>query len=202
MHRPYLRADVAAIVGGSLAIAAVSTVGDFVWATWIPQHRPVYGLTHGTLLFLAIGLFLGMITGRAVVGALAGAVIGFAAAGVFYLIAPLVGFSAMFLAWIAVWMALAALYGRLNAAHLDSGQARDIRVDGSAVAGRGAIAAVASGLAFYAISGIWRPFNPQGWDYAVHFGAWTLAYVPGFAALFLGGRPRRAPAVDRAPTTR
>ena len=58
-----------------------------------------------------------------------------------------------------------------------------------AVASRGAIAAVASGLGFYAISGIWRPFNPQGWDYAVHFGAWTVAYFPGFAALLIA-RPR------------
>jgi hypothetical protein len=35
------------------------------------------------------------------------------------------------------------------------------------------------------ISGIWRPFNPAGWDYAVHFAAWTAAFFPGFAALFL-----------------
>ena len=53
-----------------------------------------------------------------------------------------------------------------------------------------AAAAVTSGTAFYAISGIWRPFDPQGWDYAVHFGAWTLAYLPGFAALFLSRAPR------------
>ena len=35
-------------------------------------------------------------------------------------------------------------------------------------------------------SGIWRPFNPVGWDYAVHFAAWTIAYLPGFAALMVG----------------
>ena len=27
------------------AIAVVSTFGDFVWATWIPCHRVIYGLT-------------------------------------------------------------------------------------------------------------------------------------------------------------
>jgi hypothetical protein len=54
-----------------------------------------------------------------------------------------------------------------------------------AVASRGVIAAIASGLGFYAISGIWRPFDPQGWDYLAHFGAWLVAYFPGFAALLI-----------------
>jgi hypothetical protein len=44
-------------------------------------------------------------------------------------------------------------------------------------------AAAGSGLAFYLISGIWRPFDPVGWDYAVHFAAWTIAFLPGFTAL-------------------
>ncbi|MBI4262878.1 MAG: hypothetical protein HY657_00750 [Acidobacteria bacterium] len=177
-----------ATVAGSLAIAAVSTLGDFIWATWIPRHMAVFGLTHGTLLFLAIGFVLGTISGRAARGALGGAAIGFLAAGTFYVLSPVVGFSAMFAAWMAVWLALAWLYGRLNAARIDIGHRHDIRIDARAIAGRGALAAIASGVAFYAISGIWRPFNPQGWDYAVHFGAWTLAYLPGFGALFLSRR--------------
>jgi len=49
---------VTASIGGALAIAAVSTLGDFIWATWIPRHLPVYGLIHGAVLFLSIGLFL------------------------------------------------------------------------------------------------------------------------------------------------
>lgn len=57
-----------------------------------------------------------------------------------------------------------------------------------AVLVRSALAAVGSGLGFYAISGIWFPFNPRGWDYAIHFVCWTVAYLPGFAALLL--RPR------------
>ena len=47
-------------IGGAAAIAAVSTLGDFIWATWIPEHLPLYGLIHGTLLFLSIGLYLGI----------------------------------------------------------------------------------------------------------------------------------------------
>ena len=174
-----------ATVGGSLAIAAVSTVADFIWAAWLPEHRMVYGLIHGTLLFLAIGLFLGVVSGHPAAGAVGGGAIGLLAAGAFYALAPLVGFSAMFVAWVGIWLALAALYARLTRVRIDVGNRHDVSGSVRAVASRGAIAAVASGVAFYAISGIWRPFNPQGLDYLVHFGAWTLAYAPGFAPLLL-----------------
>ncbi len=165
-----------ATVVGSVGIAAVSTLGDFIWAAGNLRHRPEYGLTHGTLLFLAIGLFLGMLAGRPAAGAMWGAALGVLAAGSFYVLAPMVGYSAMFVVWIAIWLALAVL---------------DVRQVGlGAVLGRGAAAAVTSGTAFYAISGIWRPFDPQGWDYAVHFGAWTAAYLPGFGALLISRAPR------------
>lgn len=178
-------AGVTAALSASLALAAVSTVGDFIWATWIPEHRVVYGLMHGTVLFLTTGLVLGVLSGRPAGGALAGALIGALSAGAFYVLAPLVGFSAMFVVWFGVWIALAAVYGRLSAARLDLGSLHGVRTDTRAVVSRGVVAAIASALAFYSISGIWRPFNPQGWDYAVHFGAWTLAYLPGFAALLV-----------------
>jgi hypothetical protein len=165
-----------AAITGAVAIAAVSTFGDFVWATWIPRHRPIYGLTHGTLLFLAIGFFLGSIASRPAAGAISGALIGAAAAGSFYLLAPLVGYSSMFVSWFAMWIGLGFVYAWLMRASVG---ARVVIV-------RGLLAGAASGLAFYLISGIWRPFNPEGWDYAVHFAAWTFAYLPGFAALMLG----------------
>ena len=171
---------VAATIAGSVVIAAVSTLGDFIWAAGHLRHRPEYGLTHGTLLFLAIGLFLGILARRPAVGAMWGAALGFVAAGSFYVLAPLVGYSAMFVVWIAMWLALAVLYVRLS----------ERQVGWGAVLGRGAAAAVTSGMAFYAISGIWRPFDPQGWDYAVHLGAWTLAYLPGFAALLMSQNAR------------
>jgi hypothetical protein len=59
-----------AVIQSSLAIAALSTLGDFIWATWIPRHIPAYGLTHGTLLFLGIGLVLGMVAHRPLRGQL------------------------------------------------------------------------------------------------------------------------------------
>ena len=137
------------------------------------MHRPVYGLTHGTLLFLGIGLVFGVAAGRAASGAIAGAVLGFAAAGSFYVLAPLMGFAAMFVAWIGVWVALGVLNARLNG--------RPLRAEAAC----GAAAAVTSGVAFYLVSGIWMPFDPVGWDYAVHLVAWTVAYLPGFGVLLV-----------------
>jgi hypothetical protein len=98
---------VIATVAGSLGIAAVSSLGDFIWAAGNLRHRPEYGLTHGTLLFLAVGLFLGVLARRPAAGAMWGAALGFMAAGSFYVLAPMVGYSAMFVVWIAIWLGLA-----------------------------------------------------------------------------------------------
>ena len=165
-------------VAGALAIAAVSTAADFVWATWIVQPRTVHGLVHGAVLFLAIGLVHGLLANRPAAGAVAGVIAGLLAAGTYYLLSPALGFSAMFVAWFGVWIALAFVYAWLQGTPVGSG----------IVVVRGLVAAIGSGLAFYLISGIWRPFNPEGSDYLVHFGAWTMAYLPGFAALLLSRR--------------
>jgi len=163
------------IVLASVSIAALSTLADFIWATWLPEHRAVYGFAHGLLLFCAVGLVFGVLARRPGAGAAAGAAIGAGATGAYYVFSPLFGYTTMFVVWFAVWMALGFSYARL------SGGTDPRRV----VLARGAMAAAASGLAFYLISDIWRPFDPQGWDYAVHFAAWTFAYFPGFAALLL-----------------
>jgi hypothetical protein len=164
-----------AVLIGALLIAAVSTLGDFIWAGLHLRHRPLYGLSHGILLFLCIGLYLGTLAKQSALGALGGAVIGLLAAGSFYVLAPIAGYSVMFFAWAFVWLALAILAGRTLR--------RENPLRWNEVLGRGSFAAIGSGLAFYLISGIWRPFNPQGWDYAVHFLSWTVAYLPGFSAL-------------------
>jgi hypothetical protein len=163
-------------IGGALAIAAVSTLGDYLWANVLPHHRPIYGLTHGTLLFLAVGLYLGARAHRPATGAVVGGLLGFLAAGSFYVLQPMLGYTAMFLMYIGVWVGLGLLNGRVL---------QPIRAPLSEVMIRSLLAAIGSGVAFYAISGIWFPFHPHGWDYAVHFAAWTVAYLPGFAALLV-----------------
>jgi hypothetical protein len=175
--------NVRAVVAGALLIAAVSTLGDFIWAGLHLRHRPLYGLSHGTLLFLCIGLYLGALAKQPSSGALWGAVIGLIAAGSFYVLAPVAGYSVMFLVWAFVWLALAILAGRILR------RANPMRWN--EVLGRGVFAAIGSGVAFYLISGIWRPFNPRGWDYVTHFLSWTVAYLPGFAALMTAHDPKQ-----------
>jgi hypothetical protein len=161
---------------GALLIAAVSTLGDFVWAGLNLRHRMEYGFLHGALLFLCIGGYLGAVYGRPRFGAAAGAAIGALSAGSFYALAPIAGYSVMFVVWAFIWFALAVLVRRLLRATPASW--RDTIV-------RGTVAMAGCGVSFYLISDIWRPFNPRGWDYARHFISWWVAYLPGFAALLL-----------------
>ena len=172
---------------GALILAALSTFGDFVWANWQVRHLALYGVLHGMGIFLAIGLCLGVSGGRPLLGAILGVTAGAAAAASFYLMRPVLGYSAMFVSWILVWMILADVNILV---HLP----RHASVMASALVRapltRGLAAALLSGAAFYAVSGMWFPFNPRGWDYAVHFGSWTIAYLPGFVVLLAGGPER------------
>lgn len=173
---------------GALLIAGVSTLGDFVWAGLHLRHRVVYGLAHGALLFLCMGAYFGWLYKKPLTGALYGAAIGLAAAGGFYVLAPIAGYSVMFFVWAFIWIALAVSVGSGFAA-LPFRRGHDAGTwTWRSTLARGVLAMIGSGLGFYLISGIWRPFNPQGWDYAVHFLSWTVAYLPGFLALLVEAR--------------
>lgn len=151
---------------GALVLAAISTAGDFVWANWRVRHLAVYGVVHGVVMFLAAGYLLGVRNGRGLAGAIGGVIAGVTGAASFYALRPLLGYSAMFLSWIVVWVVLAYA--------------------SKAGVARGVAAALLSGAAFYLVSGMWMPFNPSGpLDYAEHFVRWTIAFLPGFAALLL-----------------
>jgi hypothetical protein len=160
---------------GALVTAAVSTLGDYLWANVLPHGRPVYWFAHAIVLFATVGACLGWPSRKPLAGAAGAALVGCAATLGFYFLQPLMGYSAMFLLFVALWVALGVLTGRVLQ--------RQESIN--AVLARSALAAAGSGLGFYAISGIWFPFNPHGWDYAVHFVSWTVAYLPAFAALLI-----------------
>jgi hypothetical protein len=163
----------------ALVLGAASTAGDMLWAGLSLRHRMVYGLLHGALICLAIGAFVGWPARRVASGVAAGPLIGLLAAGVFYLLAPRLGYYAMFPAWMFFWICFALLQRWLR------------REPAWAPAlARGVAAAVVSGAAFYAISGIWTRPAPGGPNYLYHFAAWSFAFFPGFAALFVTPRPR------------
>jgi hypothetical protein len=160
---------------GAVATAAVSTLGDYLWANVLPHGQPIYWFAHAVVLFATVGFCLGLPSRTPMAGAVGAAAIGCAATAGFYFLQPLMGYSAMFVLFVALWLGLGLLAGRVL-------QRRDTM---KTVLVRSVLAAVGSGLGFYAISGIWMPFNPHGWDYARHFVYWTLAYLPGFAALLV-----------------
>jgi len=180
-------------VAAALVLAALSTVADLIWAKWVPGHRPVFGLIHGALLFMCLGIVLGVLTlrarkdrsppdsgeeppGRLLSKAAAGELLaGLGAAALFYALFPLIGWLAMFVAWMAVW---------ILTAHLN----RWIRATGETFGltfGRGLAAAALSGAAFWAISGIWLGGSTGDPVYLVNFASWFVAFLPGFLCLLV-----------------
>src|SRR5215471_9746867 len=156
----------------ALALAAVMTFGDWLWAAMHIKHRATAGMAHGAAMCLCIGLAIGFRAQRVIPAAIAGPLIGIVAAGTFYVLAPALRWGAMFPAWMLLWILFAFLQRQL---------ARGETV-GTAMK-RGILAALLSGLAFYLISDIWiheaaHPGLPG------HFAAWTFAFLPGFIALF------------------
>lgn len=155
-------------------MAAVTTAGDYAWFQFGIRHTMIAGVIHGIVLLATLGAFLGSQSGRIAVGAAGGLVAGALGALAFYALARWLGFGAMFAAWSLVWIGLAAF------------DARVLRGEsGSRWIIRGLIAAVAGGIAFYAVSGVWTQ-HAENPNYAWHFVAWLIAWWPGLAALTFG----------------
>ena len=157
----------------AVVLGALSTVGDLLWAGLSLRHRVLYGLAHGAVICLGVGAFVGWRARQPIIGAAVGLVVGVLAAGVFYAIAGVLGYYAMFPAWMFFWICFALLQKGLTR---EQGW-RDALI-------RGLAAATLSALAFYAISGIWTNPPRQGPRYLYNFGAWSFAFLPGFLALF------------------
>ncbi|MDQ3211840.1 MAG: hypothetical protein M3Q85_04140 [Acidobacteriota bacterium] len=170
-------------LAAALLLATVMTVGDFIWAAFDVPHRTLYGIVHGAVMCFFIGAVIGARAGRILAGALAGPLIGVLAAVVFYVLARGMGLGAMLPAWMAFWSLFSLLQQRLPPVERREPMGR--------ASLRGFAAAVLSGLAFYAISGIWTQHEPGGPDYAVHFASWCVAFLPGFLALFAPSPPLR-----------
>jgi hypothetical protein len=172
-----------AAFAASLLLAVVMTLGDLVWAVFHVEHKAAYGVAHGAVMCLAIGAVIGARARRLAAGALAGPFIGVLAAGAFYALAPALRWTAMLPAWMLFWILFAVLQQRLR---------REESMTRALI--RGIAAAVLSGVAFYAISGIWTSHAPGGSNYIVNFASWCVAFLPGFVCLFValpGALPRR-----------
>jgi len=162
-------------LSGIIVVALVSTLGDLAWYSLGVEHRMTAGVIHGVVLLSAVGGVLGAAAGRLVAGLPLGMIAGAGGALAYYALAPLLGWSAMVVAWAALWMLLAWLDGRF----LRTG-ARSSRE----ILARGAVAAVLGGLAFYLVVGmLWGRPPAGGRNYLLQFGAWAFAWAPGIIAL-------------------
>lgn len=155
-------------------MAVVTTAGDYAWAAFGIRHTMTAGVLHGVVLLGTLGAFLGSQSGRLMTGAIGGLGAGAVSALAFYAMAPALGVSAMFAAWALMWVAFAAL------------DAYVLRRDGgTGWIVRGLVAAIAGGLAFYTVSGVWTQHADQP-NYFWNIIAWLIAWWPGLAALTFG----------------
>ena len=174
----------------TLVMAGLSTLADLIWALFIPRHEMVYGLVHGALLFMFMGAMLAVLVGAqpssetgsgssslVAKGAIGALIVGLLGAGSFYALFPLLRWTAMFVAWMIVWILTATFLNR---------SIRAVKESLSTTLARGIAAALASGAAFYAISGIWLSGSTRNPDYVVNFGSWFVAFLPAFACLLIG----------------
>jgi hypothetical protein len=158
---------------GSMLLAVLSTVADYVWFLNIPQHQVSSGMIHGAVLFAALGGYLGWRKGRAVAGVIGGLMSGMLAALSFYALAPIGGYPMMIVSWVLLWIMLAALQ-----THLDG------RLDMPKAIGRGLVTSIAAGLGFAVVLfQLYRGWPPAEFPVFRHFVAWSMAYLPGLWVL-------------------
>ncbi len=158
---------------GSLLMAALSTIADYVWYRDIPQHQVLSGSIHGASLFAALGAYLGWRKGKAGIGLLGGLLSGVLAGLSFYALAPMGGYNVMLVSWLLLWIMLAALQ-----THLDG------RLDVARAVGRGTITAIVAGLGFAVVLfQLYRRWPPETFSAFRHFAAWAMAYLPGLYVL-------------------
>ena len=167
-------------VKGIAVVAGAATLADFIWYGVGVRHTMAAGIVHGALLLTVVGGALGAASGRAIKGLPVGALAGVGGALSYYLLVVLIDSrpygAAIPGAWVIMWLLLAALEGRWL-------RAPDQR-SWTAIAARGTIAAVTSGVAFAVVRNMLWGTPPGGErNYVLQFLLWACAWAPGLLAL-------------------
>ena len=130
------------LVIGIVVVAAVATLGDYIWYAFGVRHQMWTGVLHGALLLTAVGGVLGAASGRTLAGLPIGTIAGVAGALVYYGLASILRSGAMLVAWATLWVVLGILDGRFV-------RRRERSVRQSAL--QGLTAALLSGVTFYLV---------------------------------------------------
>jgi hypothetical protein len=166
-------ATVTPAIVGSLLLATLSTIADYIWFLDIPGHQVMSGSIHGASLFAALGAYLGWRKGKIGVGLVGGLLSGVLAALSFYALAPIGGYNMMLVSWLLLWIMLAALQ-----THLEG------RLDLAKAFGRGIITAIVAAIGFaIVLFQLYRRWPPETFSFVRHFAAWAIAYLPGLYVL-------------------
>ena len=166
---------------GVLFVAAVATIGDYVWFAVGARNVATAGSMHGAALLGAVGLVLGWLSGRIVAGLITGVAAGIGGALAYYALVAAVGarggvsLTAMIAAWAAVWLVLAICDGRFLR--------RPVGRPWDETILRGVTAAVVGGIAFYFMFPFFWGREARAYSDMVKFGAWAIAWAPGILAL-------------------
>lgn len=172
---------VSAAVGGTVVLAAVSTFGDWLWANYLTDGAILPGVLHGLVFFVVLAAVLAAATGsRPAAKRLFWSLppSGLLLAAAFYPVAMLTRnyLVSLMVTWFGMW-AITAFLQRWARGNVET-RGRTVQ--------RAVAAAIFSGLAFWAISGIWTQPSPDGPNYPWHFLCWGFAFLPGLLALLVG----------------
>ena len=161
---------------GTLIVAAVSTASDYTWFEFGVRHSLWTGVVTGAVMLMAVGGAIGWTGRRVSAGLWLGVVSGVLGALAYFAMEPALGRNAaMMAAWVSVWLALAIGDGRL---------VRSPRRSWIDALGRGALAALLSGVAFYLmVSSLWGHESAGGRNYALQYARWIVAWAPGILAI-------------------
>ena len=169
-----------------LLVAAVATLGDFIWYNYGVEHTMVAGIIHGAVLLTAVGAALGAANATIARGLPIGFAAGIGGALCFYALAAVLGRQLAFsvaipASWMATWVLLSVLEGKW----LRAANPRAWRT----IAARGALAAVIGGAAFALVANtLWGQPPEGGRNYLLQFAAWAFAWAPGLLILTWGSR--------------
>ena len=165
--------QVAPALVGSLLLAVLSTIADYIWFLDIPGHQVLSGSIHGASLFSALGAYLGWRKGKLLIGLAGGLASGLVAALSFYALAPFGGYNMMLVSWLILWIMLAGLQTYL-----------DGRLDMAKALGRGVVTSIVAALGFSVVLfQLYRAWPPETFSVFRHFVAWSMAYLPGLYVL-------------------